>query len=82
MDFEEYEDEEQYPDEDGFDERPMPRDSTGESVRSSACPESALDVEASADEPRRRESRRTKARGENPIFKEIRELLRGSFVSE
>ena len=37
-------------DEDGFDERPSPRDSTGEFVRSSVCPESAMDFEEYEDE--------------------------------
>ena len=69
-------------DEAGFDERPKPRDSTGKTVHPSVCPELAMDARESADQPGRRRSRRTKARGEHPVFRELRELVRNAFVSE
>ena len=69
-------------DEEGFDERPAPRDSTGKFVRSSVYPESAMEVGESADGRRRRKPRRAKARGEHPVFQELRDLIRGSFEEE
>ena len=68
--------------ESGFDEKLGRADSSGKLVPSSLRPESSRDVGRSADRAGRRTTRSADSQKENPLFKELRELLRGTFVVE